>query len=157
MIENRRQIKVRFSEIDSLGIAYNAAYYIWFEIGRFYFSEKILGLNLQTILTKYRFPVIKSACKYLYPIHFNEELFLDTFVYYHETMSNIEFFYKLYNCDHKMCAIGVTSHLLVDEEGKMNFLMDNYLSEHMNTSRKKYQEYYLTEQERKKWLHKINR
>lgn len=157
MIDNKVNFKVRFSEIDSLGIAYNAAYYTWFELGRFHFSEKIMRLELEQVLTKYRFPVIRSACKYLRQIKFNEDMYVETYFYFNHETSRIEFFYKLYNVENELCAMGVTTHLLVDPQGKMHINMDEYLLTHMDEAKKTYDAYFLLEKDRNKWMNKINR
>lgn len=117
MDKNQCEIDVRFSEIDSMMIAHNSKYYVWFEIGRFHFSQEVLGLDKRSLLTEYRLPVVKSSCKYLSTIKFGDVLKLTTYMCPCLT-GKIKFYYYLYNID-RLCAIGCTEHVMLTSDGIM--------------------------------------
>ncbi len=113
---NQLVINVRFSEVDSMQIAHNAAFYIWFEDGRFDFSFQVLKLSEKSLNTDILLPVVKSSCKYLKHIRFGEKLLLNTYLYVGET-AKIIFFYELYNTNKELCAIGKTEHVFLKASG----------------------------------------
>lgn len=126
MKANQCEIEVRFSEIDSMMIAHNSKYYVWFEIGRFQYSRTVLGLDKSSLLDDYRLPVVRSSCKYIAPIHFGDVLMLNTFMC-PTSSGKIKFYYYLYNQDNRLCAIGSTVHVMLTGEGKIVLKYDEQL------------------------------
>ncbi len=116
---NEILINVRFSEIDSMMLAHNSVYYIWFEEGRFDFSFRVLNFTHKTLNQEILLPVIKSECKYLSPIRLGDTLLLQTLMNVGQS-AKITFYYNLFDKDRTIChAIGKTEHALVTREGKM--------------------------------------
>lgn len=139
---NEILINVRFSEIDSLMLAHNSVYYIWFEDGRFDFSFRILNFTHKTLNQEIVLPVIKSECKYLTPIRFGSTLLLQTFMHVGKS-AKITFCYFLFDEKRTTChAIGKTEHALVTKEGKMLLKFPQDIRDIFNDSYEKNKEFF---------------
>lgn len=68
------RLEIRFSDIDVAGHVNNAVYLIYFEQGRIWFFEEIVGLdwdwNERGII------VARNEVDYLNPIHLNDEVYI---------------------------------------------------------------------------------
>ncbi len=156
MNANQCTIEVRFSEIDSMMIAHNSKYYVWFEIGRFHYSKEVLGFDKSTLLTDYLLPVVKSSCKYTRAIHFGDTLTLKTYMC-PTSSGKIKFFYYLYNQDNRLCAIGNTDHVMLTGAGKVLKKYDENLIRVFDEAGKKYPDCFVDEEEVQAIEARINR
>ena len=75
---NSSQVRVRYADIDKMGVAYNSIYLIWFEIGRTELLRDV-GLTYRDI-EKFgiRLPVIEAGIKYLKPAYYDDVLSIKT-------------------------------------------------------------------------------
>lgn len=156
MKANQCEIEVRFSEIDSMMIAHNSKYYVWFEIGRFHYSREVLGLDKSSLLKDYLLPVVKSSCKYIAPIYFGDMLMLNTYMC-PTSSGKIKFYYYLYNQNNKLCAIGNTDHVMLTGEGKMIIKYDDQLQDIFAEASRKYADCFVKEEDIEKIEARINR
>lgn len=152
---NEVAINVRFSEVDSMRIAHNASYYIWFEDGRFDFSFRVLKFDIKSLNTKILLPVVKSGCKYLKHIRFGDKLIQKTYMYVGET-SKISFYYKLYNTSNILCAIGKTEHVLLRESGEMMLRIPKDIKELFKKAANKYENCFFTVEEKNNFENRLS-
>lgn len=156
MMENEVKVNVRFSEVDSMQIAHNAAYYIWFEDGRFDFADRVLGFGTKDLNEDILLPVVRSGCKYLLNIHFGETLTLKTFLYIGET-TKITFYYELYKNNGMLAAVGFTEHALITDKGKMLFRFPQYVKDKFNAAQQKCPDYFFNTNQKEEFERRLNR
>lgn len=73
------EVKVRLSECDPYGIANNANYFIWFEMGRFtYAKESGYKITSMDATDSVIYITLSTKCNYLKPAHFDDTLLVKT-------------------------------------------------------------------------------
>lgn len=78
MQEYTTTIRVRYSEIDKMDVAHNAAYLHWFEIGRTEMLRQI-GYPYRKLEEEgFMLPVAEAVCRYLIPARYDDELEIRT-------------------------------------------------------------------------------
>ena len=112
------QLRVRYPEVDRMGIAHHASHFVWFEIGR---TELMRGKGIT-----YRdleddgvfLPVIEAACVYHAPARYDDLLRVITRV---EEAGGVRvaFAYRVESeADGCLVATGRTRHAAVDRGGR---------------------------------------
>jgi acyl-CoA thioester hydrolase len=108
----RVPLRVRFGETDAVGVANNAAYLSWFEVGRIeylraaghdYAAVHAGGIDLV---------VAEATVRYLRPLWFDDEIDLHCWCAQLRRAS-VEFSYELWSRG-ELCATGSTRHACVD-------------------------------------------
>jgi acyl-CoA thioester hydrolase len=91
------EITVRFAETDPYGIANNADYYVWFEVGRFDYAAKV-GKKIDDMFSD---DIVSATlyceCKYLRSCKLGDVLIIKTSMIPHKMYCSYEFRQKLYN------------------------------------------------------------
>jgi acyl-CoA thioester hydrolase len=117
-------LRVRYPEVDRMGVAHHRNHFVWFEIGRTelmreagvpYAGVEDGGLYL---------PVIEASCSYHAPAHYDENLQVTTTV---EKVSPVRatFAYRLERTsDGRLLASGTTTHAAIDGRGRPRRLPD---------------------------------
>ncbi|MCL6451185.1 MAG: acyl-CoA thioesterase [Acetobacteraceae bacterium] len=68
---NETVIHVRYGEADEMGVVHHSVYYQWFEVARFEFARRVIGLGIEQLRAKDVYlPVRESHCRYLLPVRF---------------------------------------------------------------------------------------
>jgi len=121
------EIRVRYSETDQMGIAHNANYFIWFEIGRGElcrakgFSYKEMEDEENALMV-----VAESYCRYKSPAYYEDVLTVRTQVGEIRSRS-LRFIYEVYRAsDETLLAEGETLHLVTDRDKKVRKLPEIY-------------------------------
>jgi len=65
-------LRVRFSETDAMGVANNAAYLAWFEVGRVEYLREIGHSYAEVHTSGMDMVVIEARVSYLRPLHFDD-------------------------------------------------------------------------------------
>ncbi|MDM8524568.1 thioesterase family protein [Desulfococcaceae bacterium HSG8] len=133
MLTHRTTYRVIYGDTDSMGIAYNANYLRWFEIGR---SEmfRSLGLPYKEIEARGFFlPLSEVHCKFISPAKYDDLLIIEASLD-PGVRGGIKFDYCIYSEDEKnILAKGYTKHACLDRSGKVvrppEFLKDIIISE----------------------------
>jgi acyl-CoA thioester hydrolase len=115
------RVRVRYSEIDRMGFAYNAHYLTWFEIGRSEYM-RAKGLSYREIEERgYYLPLVEAALTLRLPVRYDDELVVETRIA--ETRSRtVTFAYRLIRGD-RVHAAGTTRHAcLLAETGRATTL-----------------------------------
>jgi acyl-CoA thioester hydrolase len=112
------QVRVRYPEVDRMGVAHHTVHFVWFEIGRTELMRArglaYAGLEEDGILL----PVIEATCAYHAPARYDDLLVVHTEV----TESGpvrVGFAYRVEReSDRLLVATGTTRHAAVDRGGR---------------------------------------
>lgn len=146
---NEMLIKVRFVEIDSMMLAHNSKYYVWFEEGRFDFANRVLKFKSEELNTSILLPVVKSQCRYFHPVRLGSSMILTTHMHVHSQAAKISFYYDLKKDDGSVChAIGKTEHALVNAKGAIMLNFPAEVKSIFESVCQNHSEYFLNDEER---------
>ena len=106
-------VRVRFADTDAQGIAHNASYLVWFEVGRVEYLRAHAGgyqalrdLGIEAL-------VLESFCRYIVPARFDELLHVHARVVGLRG-ARFRFEYSIVRDDGTTMAEGWTAHACVD-------------------------------------------
>jgi len=106
-------VRVRFADTDAQGIAHNASYLVWFEVGRVEYLRAHAGgyqalrdLGIEAL-------VLESFCRYIVPARFDELLHVHARVV-GVRGARFRFEYSIVRDDGTTMAEGWTAHACVD-------------------------------------------
>ncbi len=112
------QIRVRYPEVDRMGLAHHTSHFVWFEIGRTELMRE-RGVPYRTLEEEgILLPVIVASCSYVAPVRYDELLRVRT------TLSETgpvraTFTYRIEReSDGLLLATGSTTHAAVDQRGR---------------------------------------
>ena len=121
------RVRVRYAETDQMGVAYYANYLVWFEVGRSQFCndcgfsyrdmEKETGLYLI---------VAEANCRYRMPARYEDELIVRTKIN-EITRRTLIFGYQIEREDGASVALGETTHVLINQQGRPSSFPEKYL------------------------------
>jgi len=107
------KVRVRYSETDKMGVAYNSHYFTWFEIGRTELMRDNGFTYSEVEKSGYRFPVIEAGIKYLKPVHYDDVLTVKTW-FGGKPGLRLRMNYEICK-DNIIHAAGFTKHVFTDE------------------------------------------
>jgi acyl-CoA thioester hydrolase len=115
---SRTEVKVRFNEVDSLGIAWHGHYVRYFEDGREAFgAEHGLGyLNVYAhgLVT----PIVQLSCDYKRPLAYGDSILIET-TFVDNPAARIHFDYKIYQlARHELVATGSTTQVFLERDSR---------------------------------------
>ena len=106
--------RVRYAETDGMGIAYNANFLVWFEIGRTSYM-RAAGLPYRELETAgYFMPVASFSGELREPLAYDDEFEIHTRVS-RVRSRQVDFAYELRR-DGRLLATGSTTHSCVDRD-----------------------------------------
>ena len=112
-------IRVRYPEVDRMGVAHHTHFFNWFEVGR---TELLrdLGCTYGDMEgTGIFMPVVEAACRYSSPAHYDEILEVETALE-EIAASRVAFTYRLRRKGaEKSLAEGRTVHATVNGNGEV--------------------------------------
>ncbi len=111
--------RVRYSEVDRMGVAHNKHYFEWFEIGRTAFCRQ-KGIPYKEIEDQgYFLVVVEAFCRYRKPLHYDDHFFIQVSCT-EASPRKIIFHYCLLSHDRQtIIAQGYTVHIPVNQEAKV--------------------------------------
>ena len=125
------EIRVRFNEVDSWGIAWHGHYLAWFEAGRMALLRKFQLLPQDFGRLGYLAPVVDVKCSYKEPARLDEELLIRTTVL-RPTKAALTFrFQVLRKKDEKLLAAGEETQVLLTLDGRMLYHIPQDLQERL--------------------------
>lgn len=110
-----REIEVRYSETDQMGVVYHSNYLVWMEIGRTNFL-KDAGFNMMDFEKQgYLFPVHTMEIKFLRPARYDEKIRIETEIF---SFTKIKTIYKqtILNDKNEIKVEALVSIVCVDKE-----------------------------------------
>jgi acyl-CoA thioester hydrolase len=113
---SQTSVKVRFNEIDSLGIAWHGHYVKYFEDGREAFgAEHGLGY-LDVYENGLVTPIVSLSCNYKKPLSYGDSILIET-TFTDSPAAKIHFTYKVYQQSRQeLVAEGCTTQVFLDSE-----------------------------------------
>ena len=127
MLKDTTDIKVRFSEVDSMGILWHGHYVKYFEDGRESFG-KAYNFGYMDIYSGHAFviPIVKIDCNYKKPIRYNDPVRLET-TFVDSPAAKIIFTYKLFNPDSgDVYATARTEQVFLSENHELYLTMPEF-------------------------------
>lgn len=118
-LSHHHLVRVRFSEVDSMGFVHHAVFFTWFEIGRTELLRS-LGKAYKEITSQgFHLPVVEAGCRYRYPARYDEVLAIETHIQDLNPIQ-VKFYYRvLSQGTGKILAEGFTRHAVINHEGKL--------------------------------------
>lgn len=117
-MRGREEIRVRYIEIDQMGVVNNVNYFRWLEEGRVEFLREI-GIPMIQIEKDGTFlMIVETHCNYLAPARYDELVILETWISHVGTKS-IRFDYQVIRRDRsEVIAKAHSVHVCTDKSGK---------------------------------------
>jgi acyl-CoA thioester hydrolase len=109
------EVRVRYAETDQMGVAHNANYFVWFEVGRVTWCEA-KGFSYREMEgdDDHFLMVAESSCRFKSPARFDDLLVIRTAVR-SATDKVIRFAYEvLEKKSRRILATGETAHVVTD-------------------------------------------
>ena len=123
--------RVRFEEVDVLGMVWHGRYPSFFEDGRIAFGDRF-GLTYFTYMeNKVIAPVVQMHLDYKLPLRFDNVVKIETALHWAQT-PRLNFTYTIYQADERIAATGYTVQLLTDLQGTLQLIMPDWLADFRN-------------------------
>ena len=117
-LTSKTKIRVRFSEVDSMGIAWHGSYVKYLEDGREAFGREF-DLGYMDVFKKGFFtPIVKMNLDYKLPLRYEQEAFVET-KYINTDAAKIIFEYRILSLDNKLLAKAKTIQVFVNISGDL--------------------------------------
>jgi acyl-CoA thioester hydrolase len=115
-------IRVRYAEVDRMGLLHHANYFVYFEMGRTELLRR-RGISYRELEDRgHLLVIVDLGCRYRRPAYYDDELSLRTMVS-RVTYVKIEHRYELRR-NGELLAEGHTTLACVDREGRVQALPD---------------------------------
>jgi acyl-CoA thioester hydrolase len=112
------EVRVRYPEVDRMGVAHHSHHFVWFEIGRTELMRS-KGVDYRRLEDEGIFlPVVEASCAYRAPARYDDCLRVHTRI---ESSSGVRvsFSYRIERqADACLLATGNTRHAAVDRSGR---------------------------------------
>lgn len=122
--------RVRFEEIDMLGMLWHGRYASYFEDGRMAFGERF-GLSYDLFIReRVTAPLVQLHFDFKTPLHFNDEVSIKAQLHWNEA-ARLDFSYCIMKGSSfsEIAATGYTVQLFVDESGNTILSTPHWLEE----------------------------
>lgn len=107
--------RVRFEEVDPMGIVWHGRYPSYFEDGRVALGRKY-GISYRDFIReRIPVPVRQMQIDYHHPLRFDEEFRVKTSLQWSDA-ARINFEYEIHNSDRRLVCTGCTVQLMLDED-----------------------------------------
>ncbi len=118
--------RVRFEEVDLLGMVWHGRYPSYFEDGRIAFGD-MYGLTYHSYMeNQVVAPIVQMHLDYKSPLRFDETFIIETALHWAEA-ARLNFSYTLFNSNKKIVASGYTVQLLTETDGTVLLLSPEWL------------------------------
>ena len=111
-------MRVRYPEIDRMGVAHHSHHFVWFELGRTEWMRE-LGVPYSTIEDENAvyLPVVEARAEYHAPARYDERLRIRTRLAWVKRVS-MRLEYEIHSEDDRLIASGHTIHAATDGGGR---------------------------------------
>ena len=119
ILNNKKEITIRFSEVDSMGIVWHGNYAKYFEDGREAFGNQYGISYLDIYKNKLLTPLVKLDFEYKWPLEYGDIAIIETEYIDHDA-AKIHFKYKIYNKkNNKIAATGESIQVFLNTEREL--------------------------------------
>jgi acyl-CoA thioester hydrolase len=116
---DRKEIPVRFSEVDSMKIVWHGNYLRYFEDGRESFGLVYNLGYLDVYRHKVMIPIVKVNCNFLKPLVYGDTAIVET-RFIESEAAKIQFEYKIFRkSDNELMATGSSMQVFLTPEGEL--------------------------------------
>jgi len=117
-IKETSKIRVRFNEVDSLGIVWHGHYITYFEEGRENFGLRYGISYLDVKANGFATPIVESVCKHKLPLKYGDQATIET-TFVDSPANKLIFTYKIFNPKGEIVCTGKTIQVFIDERGEL--------------------------------------
>ena len=119
-LEDICYIPVKFSEIDSMCVAWHGSYVTYMEDGRESFGRHYPGIGYEDIQRSGIYaPMYDMHIKYYASLHINDVAEIHT-IYIYKRGARLDYVYQIFRkSDHQLCAEASSTQLFIDPEGHL--------------------------------------
>lgn len=110
--------KVRFNEVDSLGIVWHGHYITYFEDGREAFGKKYGISYLDIQQNGYVTPIVKISTEHFLPLKYGENFCVET-TFVNSESAKMIFRFRILNGEGKLVCAGETIQVFLDNTGNL--------------------------------------
>jgi acyl-CoA thioester hydrolase len=129
MLVNTTEIKVRFNEIDSMGILWHGHYIKYFEDGREGFGSEFNLGYYQVYDEGYMIPVVKVDCRFKQAVQYGDKVVVET-TYVDSRAAKIKFVYKIYNKETEVIyATGSSEQVFLDKDRQLYLTLPSFFTQ----------------------------
>lgn len=127
-LKAKREITVRFSEVDSMKVVWHGNYVQYFEDGREAFGDKY-DLDFLKIYEQHGLltPVVKLNCDYKYSLRYGEKAIVET-TYLNSPAAKVGFDYKIFRASNgELVTTGRTIQVFISPGGELHLTVPPFL------------------------------
>lgn len=122
VIVAHKNIEIRFSDTDAMGVVWHGNYLKFFEDAREYFGEVFCLEYLEIHRMGFFVPIAETKIKYLEPISYGDKIVVEI-IFVFNRAAKLNFEYKLRNTDtQNVVAKGITSQVFVSADTRKMIL-----------------------------------
>jgi acyl-CoA thioester hydrolase len=110
--------RVRFEEVDSMGIVWHGCYPSYFEDGRVAFGHQYGISYSDFIRERTPVPVRQMQIDYFLPLRFEDEFEIKTILHWSDA-ARVNFEYEIRNTGGQLACAGCTVQLMLDRDGSV--------------------------------------
>jgi len=126
---DRKEIIVRFSEVDSMRIVWHGNYLKYFEDGRESFGNRFQLGYLDVYRHNVMIPIVKINCDFKRPLVYGDEAIIET-RYINSDAAKILFEYTIYRkTDQEVMATGSSMQVFLTPEGELLLTLPGFYIE----------------------------
>ena len=122
------QRRVRFEEVDPLGIVWHGRYASYLEDGRAEFGDHLRLSYLNMYEQGFLAPIVQMHLDYHTPLFFPEDFAIETVLHWTDAV-RLNFAYKLIGPENKTIATAYTVQLFTTLEGEIQLVAPAYIEE----------------------------
>lgn len=111
-------IRVRFSEVDSLGIVWHGHYITYFEDGREAFGRKYGIAYLDVFENGYTTPIVKTTLEHKLSLRYGEVARIETTIV-DTPAAKMIYRFKIYNSENEIVCTGETIQVFLDQKEEL--------------------------------------
>jgi acyl-CoA thioester hydrolase len=120
--------RVRFEEVDVLGMVWHGRYPSFFEDGRIAFGDRYGLTYFSYVDNQVMAPVVQMHLDYKRPLRFDDRITIETSMHWADT-ARLNFLYTIFDPQGQLAAAGYTVQLFTDLQGVMQLMTPPFLLE----------------------------
>lgn len=120
--------RVRFEEVDALGMVWHGRYPSYFEDGRIAFRDRYGLAYLSFMHHQVMAPIVQMHVDYKSPLRFDQIILIETALHWNEAL-RLDFSYTIRNAEGQAVATGYTVQVLTDINGTVLFIPPEWISD----------------------------
>ena len=119
VLTDRKEVIIRFGEVDSMKIVWHGNYLVYFEDGRESFGEKYNLGYLDVYKHDVMIPIVKITCNYKKPLVYGDTAIIET-TFINSDAAKILFSYRIFRkSDDELMATGISMQVFLAPDGEL--------------------------------------